>query len=461
MILPASLVEQLKHLPGFDAASFIAAHQQGPSTSIRLHPLKRRNWETGNEKVVPWCSSGYYLNQRPSFTLDPLLHAGAYYVQEASSMFLDTVLRQLYPASMSQLRILDLCAAPGGKSTLIASRLDSSSLLISNDVIRSRASILEENMTRWGYHNTWVSSNDPRDFGRMEGYFDLILVDAPCSGSGLFRKDEAAIAEWSEDNVRLCAERQQRILTDVLPALKKGGYLVYATCSYSPAEDEAILDFLASQGGLTSISVKLEDDWGIQETFSPVSAFAGYRFSPDRLRGEGFFIAVMQQEEDRKAFYYPKLRTAQNKKAVAAATQLLLEGAYSFVENERKQFIAMAAAHEADFHYLKEYVYLRKAGILLGMATPKEWVPEHDVALSVMVRTDCPALELDLEKALKFLKKEPFELPAGTNKGWHIVRYQGLGLGWVKVLGNRLNNYLPKNWRIRMDINFDELNKES
>lgn len=456
MTLPPSLLLQLHHVQGFDPHTFVAAHQQPAPTSIRLHPIKGATVPLQNKTAIPWCQGGYYLPERPLFTADPLLHAGAYYVQEASSMFLDKAIQQIFP-QREHLRVLDLCAAPGGKSTLLAASLAASSLLISNDVIRSRAAILEENMTRWGYNNTWVCSNDPRDFGRMTAYFDMIVVDAPCSGSGLFRKDERALNEWSEANVQLCSERQQRILMDVLPALKKDGYLVYATCSYSPAENEEILDFIAEHFSLKSVSITQEKDWGVEATFSPKHKMEGYRFFPNRVKGEGFFMAVLQKQEGTDSFNYPRFRTAHNKKIAEQASHLLRQQHYHFVVNERGFFSAIQEQHEADFHFLREYVYLRRAGTLLGSPSPKEWIPEHDIALSIDVHSELPSIELNLENALLYLKKEPFELPENTSKGWYIIRYQSQGLGWIKALGNRVNNYLPKNWRIRMDIDFDAL----
>lgn len=456
MNIPIPLLDQLDSLACFNEAAFVAAHQLVPPTSIRLHPLKCSNVPLKDKIAVPWCSSAYYLPERPLFTADPFLHAGAYYVQEASSMFLDRVLQHLFPDPQN-LRVLDLCAAPGGKSTLLAAHLSESSLLISNDVIRSRAAILEENMTRWGYSNTWVTSNDPRDFGRIAAYFDLIVVDAPCSGSGLFRKDERALNEWSEANVQLCSERQQRILADVLPALKKEGYLVYATCSYSAAEDEEVLDFLADHFDMASIAIPFEPEWGIERVLSSKHQMEGYRFFPDKVKGEGFFIAVLQKKEGTERFQYPRFRSTHLKKIAEQAHHLLAQQDYHCIENDRGLYSTIKAEHEPDFHLLREYVYLRRVGTLLGSPSAKEWIPEHDIALSIDVHPQLSYIELDLENALLYLKKDQFSLPEHISKGWHIVRYQGQGLGWIKALGNRLNNYLPKNWRIRMDIDFDAL----
>ena len=242
--LPPAFTERMQQLLGNESETFFQALVSESPTSIRLNPEKTVNTDLPFSELlsrqVPWCSNGYYLKERPSFTSDPLLHGGAYYVQEASSMFLQVVLQQI--TEDTPLRVLDLCAAPGGKSTLLANNLPKDSLLVSNEVIKSRASILKENIIKWGYDHIVVTNSDPNRFTGMKGAFDMILVDAPCSGEGMFRKDEKAITEWSENNLRLCEERQKRILSDVWDALAPGGYLVYSTCTYNPGENEDILN---------------------------------------------------------------------------------------------------------------------------------------------------------------------------------------------------------------------------
>lgn len=417
-------------------------------TSARLNPYKPSGVFATAEQV-PWCATGRYLVERPSFTLDPLFHAGAYYVQEASSMFLHHMVHTLLP-ERDNLRVLDLCAAPGGKSTLLASLLGKSSLLISNEVIRPRASILEENMTRWGYTNTWVTSNDPRDFSGLPGYFDLMVVDAPCSGSGLFRKDERALGEWSEANVQLCAQRQQRILADAWPALKEGGILIYATCSYSPQEDEEILDWLSEDFSAEPLSVPLPEEWGIVATYSGKAGFTGYRFSPDKVKGEGFFIAALRKTSETDALRPAKFRSAHDKKIYAQASHLLQARDFACLKMG-DEYNMIYPEHEADIAILQKAVYLRRTGTPLGQPTAKEWLPAHDIALSIERSENIPSISLDKDQALRFLKKEEVAMPM-VEKGWHLVCYDGHSLGWVKSLGNRFNNYLPKHWRIRMDI---------
>lgn len=450
MNIPPALLSDLQGTPGFNEAAFLQAHETAAPTSVRLHPLKGADLFP-NAEQIPWHPQGRYLAERPLFTADPLFHAGAYYVQEASSMLLHHFWKQLFEGQKG-LRVLDLCAAPGGKSTLLASELDQHSLLICNDAIRSRATILDENITRWGYTNTWVTSNDPRDFGRLPGYFDAVLVDAPCSGSGLFRKDPRALNEWSREAVELCSGRQQRILTDVWPALKESGILLYATCSYSPQEDEDILGWLESEFEVEGVSVPVPEKWGVVQIHSKSGKLTGYRCFPDQVKGEGFFIAALRKKAPEKPFYYPRFRAARLKKGDEAARELLRPAAYAVIEDARRAATAIFAEQEPDYHLLNEVVYLRRAGVRLGTAAQKDWIPEHDVALSVDQHPNIPKWALSREEAVRYLRKEELPTPPGLAKGWYVASYEGRGLGWAKVLSARVNNYLPKGWRIRMEL---------
>ena len=449
MLLPETILQSLSNVKDFDSAAFQEAHLHPPATSIRLHPAKQANLPFEQTIPVPWCQDGIYLSERPVFTLDPLFHAGSYYVQEASSMFLDHAVKQLFP-DRDHLRVLDLCAAPGGKSTLLASLLGEKSLLISNEVIRSRATILEENAVRWGYSNNWVSSNDPKDFGKLSGYFDLIVVDAPCSGSGLFRKDEKALENWSQANVLHCAARQKRILADVWDSLKEDGVLIYATCSYSPEEDEEIIDWINDELGAAALTVPLKKDWNIVESISPKNHFPCYRFFPDKVRGEGFFIAAIRKNRSAPSLKAPKARLAPQEKVGQLSKTILEDKDWSFIETG-EGWQAFLKDHETDYLQLKTFLYLRKTGVTIGNFTPKEWIPHHELAMSIDKHSALQTVDVNRETALRFLKKEDtgnMELP----KGWYLVTYQGLSLGWIKSIGSRNNNYLPKNWRIRMEL---------
>ncbi len=446
--MPEALIEQLRSIYGFDEEAFVNAQNGVAVTSVRMHAIKSKNY-IKPEKTVPWSVGGYYLQHRPVFTLDPYYHAGAYYVQEASSMFIGQIWKQ-FLADKKNIRVLDLCAAPGGKSTLIADLIDKDSLLISNEVIRSRASILEENITRWGYNNTWVTSNDPKSYGALKNYFDVIVIDAPCSGSGLFRKDARAINEWSIDNVNLCAARQERIIEDVWDSLKQGGMLIYATCSFSPQEDEQILDKIAALGA-ENVKVSIDSDWGIIESMS-VNNNYGYRFFPDKLDGEGFFAGVFIKSTDADERKGVKFRSENNK-------QLQLSTSVFFTNPEELTYLsykdnnfAINKQHEVDFQELSKMLYFRQVGVRLGEPSAKEWLPDHHLALSVDLSENIQHVNVDVEDALRFLKRENMEIQMPDRKGWYVVKYNGLGLGWIKNIGNRVNNYLPKHWRIRMEI---------
>ncbi len=450
MQLPDSLLQSLQNESSFHKDEFRLAHEQPAPVSIRLNPFKVIPPPAGSTPV-PWSEYGYYLPERPVFTLDPLFHAGTYYVQEASSMFLETFFKQVAPEG--PLRVLDLCAAPGGKSTLLSSLLDEDSLLVSNEVIRARSGVLVDNLTKWGRLNSFVTNNDPRDFQRLPGFFDVLVVDAPCSGSGLFRKDSEAIQEWSEENVALCSQRQQRILADAWPCLKEGGVLIYSTCSYSRSENEDILDWFSESFGCTSLSLSEVPD-GIVEVCTEDKNY-GYRFWPDQVKGEGFFIAAFQKTEDQDELqfrmnYSGKGKTRKQESAIFGDWIDHIQS-YEWVE-KNGDFFLLNPDHRVDFEIISQQLYLRKAGIRLGKLAGKDLIPDHELALSTLVsEKSVPRLELNRENALRYLKREDFDYKS-SKKGWHLVTYQGHSLGWVKVLPNRVNNYLPKDWRILMDI---------
>lgn len=469
MNLPAALINSLRDIKGFNEEAFKEVHTSGGQiTSIRLNPEKfKRALKVSPpagggdlEGAVPWSSKGYYLSKRPSFTLDPLFHAGAYYVQEASSMFLEEALKQTVDLS-KPLKVLDLCAAPGGKSTLIQSIISKDSLLVSNEVIKTRVNILAENMTKWGAANVIVTNNDPKDFQRLQNYFDVIVVDAPCSGSGLFRKDPNAINEWSENNVALCAQRQQRILADILPSLKEGGTLIYSTCSYSQQEDEAISDWLVGELKVESMELKIDKDWGIVETVSAKANALGYRFYPNRVKGEGFFIAAFRKRvsgADRLNEFKNQKSKIKKGAGVSAKEIEILEpyladpNAFFFIK-QNEETIAVPKHFEEDLEKIKAALYIKKAGVTLGTLIRQELIPAHDLAISNIINHALPKLEVDKETALQYLRKEEVIIDTAI-KGWVLLTYgqsagcYALPIGWVKVMANRINNYYPKEWRI-------------
>lgn len=453
--VPDSLLNSLEGIEGFDRDAFIRVHESNERVvSVRLNPAKPVPLPFDGMEKVPWSSKGYYLPARPSFIFDPLIHAGAYYVQEASSMFVEQCLVQLADMSRS-LKVLDLCAAPGGKSTLVQSLINDNSLLVSNEVIKSRVNIVTENLSKWGGVNNIVTNNDPKDFARLEGYFDIMIVDAPCSGSGLFRRDPSAIEEWSEEAVEMCSMRQQRILTGAWPALKKNGLLIYSTCSYSRAEDEDICDWLCENFRAESLHVAVDEEWNIVQTSSSKHKAKGYRFFPDKLRGEGFFISCFRKKDGEDEFTgYPQknrlTRLTQKERAIAE-TWLKNAGEYSLYLHDKEVF-AFPVEMENDLTVVSANLYTKKAGFAVGKLLNNEMAPAHELALSVAVNKTLTTISLKKEEALQYLRKEEVTLETGM-RGWALVQYEGLNLGWVKLLHNRINNYYPKEWRILKSAN--------
>lgn len=449
MQFPQPFIQELKAQLGSEYADFEEALQQPPPVSIRYNAAKVPDFPT--EDAVQWCAEARYLVSRPVFTLDPLFHAGGYYVQEASSMLIGEALTQSVDLSQP-LRVLDLCAAPGGKTTLLASKLSPDSLLLANEVIRSRVMILKENVQKWGLPNVYVSNHDPEDLGKLAGFFDVILVDAPCSGEGLFRKDPAAVDEWSPENVLTCAGRQKRILGAAMPLLSADGVLIYCTCTYNDAENQDSGAFILAGNAFEEVKLQLPAKWGT------VAKSIGYQCYPHKVRGEGFFLSVFRKTASADLFYYnmekggrPRSFKPLHKKQLTEISRWLKEpDEFSFYEKPNGDVIALLESQKEDLIVLDNLLFAKGLGLEMGSFKGTDFIPSHALALSTAVSDELPRLELSEGEALQFLKKENllFDAP----KGWLLVTYQGLGLGWVKGLGNRINNYLPKDWRIRMEI---------
>jgi NOL1/NOP2/fmu family ribosome biogenesis protein len=361
-------------------------------------------------------------------------------------MFLEQALRQTVDLTQP-LKVLDLCAAPGGKSTHLLSLISKESLLVSNEVIRARANILNDNIVKWGCSNVVVTNNDPRDFQRVPSYFDVIVVDAPCSGSGLFRRDPEAIHEWSEQNVALCCQRQQRILADVLPALKNGGLLIYSTCSYSRQEDELIAEWLKKELIINNEELIISPDWNI------VQSDGGYRFWPDKVKGEGFFIACFRKNDaDNQYVYLPKVKAEKfSNQEMDILNKTANADGISFLRI-RKLIHAVPEKLLADMNLLSSKLRIVNYGTKIGEIIKDKLIPDHGLALSAIISASTPRIELDYEQAIHYLKKKELNLQT-DKKGWNLVAYDGHALGWINILSNRINNYYPKELRILKDLN--------
>lgn len=459
--LSPDFLVQMQTLLGDKLPDFLKSLEQEPPISIRKNSRKstivNHLFSNDYEPISWFTEGGGYLPSRPSFTLDPAFQGGAYYVQEASSMFVAEALRQTTDVQ-APLKILDLCAAPGGKSTLLADLVSDESLVLANEVIKPRYHILRDNITKWGFPNIATTQHDPNDFAPLAGFFDVVLTDAPCSGEGMFRKDNNAIAEWSPDAVAVCAARQRRILAAAVQLLRGGGKLIYSTCTFNSTENIENVVWLCKNFGLTSLRLSLRNDWGITE-IEQAQTF-GYQCFPHLTRGEGFFLAILEKpklvhEQDfvipsKLALKLPKLG---RKQAELWKDWIKDFDKFDFFVKPNQQIISILK-HQVPLAAQVASVLPRVAfGIEVGEIKGVDIVPSHDLALSVVTPAESCAfrrVSLTRQQALQFLKREPLEIDAP--QGWILVCYEGLGIGWAKVLKNRINNYLPKHFRILMDI---------
>jgi len=450
MQLPADFTNNMKSQLGGAYKDFEAALSAPSPISIRRNSLKDYTWKE-NYDLVKWNKKGVYLKERPIFTLDPAFHAGAYYVQEASSMFIAEAIRQLTKVrSDKPLRVLDLCAAPGGKSTLLLDELPADSFLLCNEVIRNRFQILKYNLIKWGNPSIAASNMDSKQLASLGEFFDLILVDAPCSGEGLFRKTPEATSEWSLDNVALCTARQKRILAEAFQVLNPGGILLYSTCTYNSKENADNMAWAIASDNFQHLTLTLPEDWGIQ------SSTLGYQFYPHRLDGEGFYLAGLQKLGEPAPVRKFKSRQStlpspiSRKEREALAVWIKnIEDLFLFKDN-KGQIRALPLVHKETFEVLYSKWPFLFYGLELGTFKGKDFVPAPSLALSTVLSEEVTYIELDRRQALAFLRKDPIEGLENLPKGWLLVRYENLGLGWIKSLGNRINNYYPKEWRIRM-----------
>ena len=406
--LPAAFTEKTRQLMGEERFErYLQSFEEDTPVSIRVNPKKiaMDHWQVAvDHEPVPWCRGGYYLHQRPSFTMDPLLHAGCYYVQEAASMFLDEALRQMHnayanhqPSAIRPLTALDMCAAPGGKSTLLRAALPADCVLYSNEPIRNRANILLENVTKWGYENHIVTNNYPKDYRKSKLMFDLILCDVPCSGEGMFRKDEATIREWSEQNVEKCWQLQREIVDDAWACLNEGGLLIYSTCTFNTKENEEnIRYFLEQYDDIEVVSIDIQHEWNITGSLLEGFDEPVYRFIPGITRSEGLFMCVL-----RKTLSQP------------------------LPCRERSKMTTRGHKGKGE-------------SILNTISSPP---CEGGVGGE--------SISLPYHQAIAYLRGEALALPDDTPRGLVEVSFMGHPLGQMKNIGTRANNLYPKEWRIR------------
>jgi len=416
--LPTAFEVYTKHLFGEERYNiFCKGLQQSSPVSIRLNPFKTNKTTQVADNFVPthvaWCAEGFYLNSRPNFTFDPLFHTGAYYVQEASSMFLSHVLRHLINKPVA---LLDLCAAPGGKTTCARTAISDGSIVFSNEPINKRAQILAENIQKFGHSDVVVTNNYPRDYKKTKLSFDVIVADVPCSGEGMFRKDPQAISEWSEQNVENCWKLQRSIIADIWDNLKPGGLLIYSTCTFNAHENEENVAWILNEYDAQLLEVPTEKTWNITGSLinNPLGEdqpFPVYRFIPGFTQGEGLFMAIIKKG-----------------------------GTSTNVEPNVGKLVAEANKK------LKIMAHGVKQGIIKG----KKIIPDHSLALAINGdRSSYPNVEIDYETAIKYLRHEAIMLSAVAPKGIVTLTYRGHAIGFANNLGNRANNLYPQEWRIK------------
>ncbi|HUW93490.1 MAG TPA: hypothetical protein VMV74_10015 [Bacteroidales bacterium] len=447
-MLPEEFLQRIKVQSYLDATLLQEALLQPAKVSVRINPAKWNADGIRYEKV-PWASNGFYLPTRPLFTLDPLFHAGTYYPQEASGMFTGELFRQV-TAGMNDLRVLDLCGAPGGKSTHISAILGDNGFLVANEVIRSRAAVLAENITKWGMGNTLVTQNDPVAFATLEGFFDIIIVDAPCSGEGMFH-DEVAVKEWSPSNARLCSERQRRILMDIWPSLRPGGILVYSTCTFNPSENEENMMWLSEGTGAEPVMADISVFPGITEIIH--KGITGYGFYPGRIKGDGFFIAALRKPEETNR---RQIKFRGSDPGMPAKISERIKDMVSF-NPERiiftgNRIIALAASKDLHRH-IADRLNIVKSGTMIGEMKNESFIPAHDLAMSVKQAPEYwPHYNATWDEAIAFLRLDDLRIP-DMPVGRILVCYREVPLGFVNNLGKRNNNGYPQAWRIRMSKN--------
>jgi len=440
--LPADFSERMSRTFGDELQAFCSSLYAESPVSIRKHSIKYYDgFPLEINSYVPWCDSGAYLIKRPRFHLDPLWHAGAYYVQEASSMYLEQALKimDLPPNTVA----LDACAAPGGKSTHLLGLLPQQALLVANELIPKRNLILRENLEKWGFPNIIGTQSKTTNFRDLTNFFDLVIVDAPCSGEGLFRKDPKAVQQWSSAHVDACSRRQQLILDDLVPSVRLGGYLVYSTCTYSEAENEDRIEALLDSGGWEHIELPIDPFNGIQRGRNNL----GVRFYPHKIQGEGFFMACLRKKDGSSMTTGHPGRNTETNCPETLHKWLDTQGLY-FSEWNKTGYV-FPADHLRSLEELRRALCITGYGTEVGKFIHGELKPSHSLALSVKVSRDIPVISLTLDDAVKYLKKETIPHNIEYSLGWNLIQYQGVNLGWSKVLDRRINNYYPKSLSIR------------
>ncbi len=470
--LPQSFLFMMQEQLKDEYPFFIESLQSAPIISIRKNNEKSQSLglntiEFKDEEPVNWCPFGYYLSIRPQFTFDPLFHSGCYYVQESSSMFVHWFVKSHIPSN--PIKALDICAAPGGKSTLLLSSLPSGSILFSNEIVHQRCQRLKENLIKWGNPNIIVTNNSSEDYLNSGIQFDLILCDAPCSGEGMFRKDPFSISEWSTQNVYMCSRRQREILRNIWPCLSPGGVLLYSTCTYNKEEDEDNARFIRDELGGTPLSVEIPTNYGIDTCNYSNDSIPVYHFFPHKCKGEGFFICAFRKEDRHKSDSH---HANKNKRKAPSQKHKMedkkIKGLLcDWMKNFSNYLLEQSPSNDIYAFPLEHADSLKEAhlnlnvvhyGIQVASVKGKGFKPAHCLSMSNQLNYDYfQKVDVDHSTAISYLQNESLYLPSSPH-GFLLICYKGYPLGFVNNIGSRANNMYPAEWRIRKTDKF-ELNE--
>ena len=444
------LVQEIqKNFPKI-STKIISGLDEPPAISIKIHPYKKPlQWNFILQEPVPWSKFGFYLMERPSFIQDPLWHAGTYYVQEASSMFLDFLIEQiLHQTSDINWKILDACAAPGGKTWSLASLFPPHSFILANEMDCHRVNILNQNVILSGFPNVYVSNNRMEEFPK-EPIFHFILVDAPCSGEGMFRKHVQQLQHnLNQEYIQVCIKRQQQILNQVKNLLLPGGFLVYSTCTFNLEENEKnIAHFLEDNPDFETTFFEIPALWNVY--ISEYQKVIFYRFFPGFIKGEGFSITVLRKKGNlENPNSTLPLKKDKHKTLQFVQDHVKNPDTFSFFSKNQNYF-AILKPHFSFWEYLQTELKMIKNGIFLGTIKGKDFIPEHEWVLSNVANTDIfPSVMLSKEEALSYLHKQNFNLNF-ENIGIHVLKYNNIPLGLANNIGKRWNNMLPNSFKIK------------
>lgn len=451
--IPALFADTVIPTLGDEGQPLLNALREGePCKSVRLNRSKPTDAVTQGDGVG-WCEAGRYVESDRGFTLDPLFHSGAYYVQEASSMFAGYAVKCV--AGDEPVVLIDACAAPGGKTTAAIDSLPAGSLVIANEIVPARCAVLKENIVKWGYPSVIVTRGDTAALAKLGEVADIILADVPCSGEGMMRKDETAVAQWNPGLVESCAERQREIVSNLWQALCPGGFMIYSTCTFNRHENEENLAYIINQLGGEPVEIPVDEGWGIAPGIH--TPYPCYRFLPHRLRGEGLFVAVVRKPGEPSSGHSDARRKDKRdrRKSVSQGPDRAVRDWVSAPDDMNfsladDRINAFPTRWTDLLRRVESVTSVVHHGIPVATVKGRDLIPAHGLAMSARLASEAfPRVELSLPDALNYLRREAVVLPESAPRGYVVVTHSGLPLGFVKNLGSRSNNLYPPEYKIK------------